>query len=183
MASLLIAFPKLSKTDETDVNCRPIRSRLDAGPASVPNSWPISYGLGLSTIEAPEGLRYSGVRVESCLTERNQPCRHRMLYSSQPGKLFQNLIKTRFCLSLSEARLKFRHQRYGHHRYGYTLASHVRCPRLWICTADLALIRAKLEPSASLWCGLIGIITPEQEDDRSNESGVIMNTLWESRFS
>ncbi|KER28147.1 hypothetical protein T265_04978 [Opisthorchis viverrini] len=38
-------------------------------------------------------------------------------------------------------------------------------------TSDIA----KLESSASLWCGLTGIITPEQQHDRSNESGVAMN--------
>ncbi|KAG5446187.1 hypothetical protein CSKR_106078 [Clonorchis sinensis] len=38
-------------------------------------------------------------------------------------------------------------------------------------------MRAKLESSASLWCGLTGIITPEQKDDRSNESGVNMNKI------
>ncbi|KER28536.1 hypothetical protein T265_04669 [Opisthorchis viverrini] len=55
---------------------------------------------------------------------------------------------------------------------GYGLASHVRCPGF---KSRHALIRAKLESSASLWCGLTEIITPEQGYGRSNESGVAMN--------
>ncbi|KER20579.1 hypothetical protein T265_10902 [Opisthorchis viverrini] len=47
----------------------------------------------------------------------------------------------------------------------------------WICTDDRSNIRARLDSSASLWCGLTGTITPEQEDDRSNESGVAMNKI------
>ncbi|KAG5448775.1 hypothetical protein CSKR_107729 [Clonorchis sinensis] len=35
----------------------------------------------------------------------------------------------------------------------------------WPANQDFP-VRAKLESSASLWRGLIGIITPEQEDDR-----------------
>ncbi|KAG5454762.1 hypothetical protein CSKR_104367 [Clonorchis sinensis] len=60
--------------------------------------------------------------------------------------------------------------------------------------AEMLMTRAKLESSVSpIWCGLTEIITPEQEDDRSNESGVNMNNclspcpnsllLWKSSVS
>ncbi|KER28206.1 LOW QUALITY PROTEIN: hypothetical protein T265_13625 [Opisthorchis viverrini] len=43
-------------------------TRLNAGPASVPNSGPTSCGPGISVVAAPKDARYSGIRVDSCLT-------------------------------------------------------------------------------------------------------------------
>ncbi|KER25646.1 hypothetical protein T265_06935 [Opisthorchis viverrini] len=60
-------------------------SRLAAGPAGVPNSWPVSCGLGLSAIAAPEDVRYSGIRVDSCLTVViNEKCFHLFREEQQP---------------------------------------------------------------------------------------------------
>ncbi|KER25278.1 LOW QUALITY PROTEIN: hypothetical protein T265_14233 [Opisthorchis viverrini] len=48
----------------------PIRSRLDSGPASVPNFWPVLRGMGLSAVAAPECERSRRMRVEFRLTRR-----------------------------------------------------------------------------------------------------------------
>ncbi|KER23117.1 hypothetical protein T265_08925 [Opisthorchis viverrini] len=45
-----------------------IASRPDAGPANVPNFGPTSSGPGFSAVAAPKDVRYSGIRVDSCLT-------------------------------------------------------------------------------------------------------------------
>ncbi|KER22475.1 hypothetical protein T265_09450 [Opisthorchis viverrini] len=38
-------------------------------------------------------------------------------------------------------------------------------------------VRIQMLPTTTLWCGLTEIITPEQERDRSNESGVVVNQI------
>ncbi|KER24509.1 hypothetical protein T265_07826 [Opisthorchis viverrini] len=72
---------------------------------------------------------------------------------------------------------------------GVAVAHSPRMSHIWGSNPDTAIGYALLMSStksetrvrAPLWCGLTGIITPEQEDDRSNESGVTMNNRILSR--
>ncbi|KER24677.1 hypothetical protein T265_07722 [Opisthorchis viverrini] len=64
-------------------------SRLDAGPASVPNSGPTSSGPGFSAVAAPKDVRYSGIRrwlkwLERKFTDRKVCVTNRISTSRLP---------------------------------------------------------------------------------------------------